>query len=235
VSTLSSIQKVNSDGKLVVAIPIWLIWKVRVPWSQKLLLGCTLCLTILLAAATAVRVSRIKYGNVIDVQWECYWVLISAELGLILTASATFRTFFIARGDSRATMQSLGGNVTWYDRGLVCIKRAVTNISRSGPRNSQLNNTNNNPAEESINLRSTPGSYHTSSSSRYLTPEGNEMTMLGSSCHIQSHADQHDEEAWPLPNYPMTIMVAHDIEVHSTHVRTRIYRWQIQPMLRHWS
>ncbi|KAK2746843.1 hypothetical protein FQN57_002885 [Myotisia sp. PD_48] len=87
-------------------ILIRLISKVRVRWTQKLALAFSLCLTILMSIVTVIRGAGIYYRGMIDIGWELYWVIICAEIGLILAASTAFRSFFLARGQEKGSPPS---------------------------------------------------------------------------------------------------------------------------------
>ena len=82
---------------IVLAIPIRLLWQIRVRLSQKIAISSSLCLTIVIIAVTIIRASGIRQETTIDSVWETYWQVISAEVGLIMTSATAFRTFFVAR------------------------------------------------------------------------------------------------------------------------------------------
>lgn len=82
---------------VVLAIPIRLLWQIRVRLSQKIAISSSLCLTIVIIAVTIIRASGIRQGTTIDSVWETYWQVISAEVGLIMTSATAFRTFYVAR------------------------------------------------------------------------------------------------------------------------------------------
>ncbi|KAH7418055.1 hypothetical protein BKA64DRAFT_716848 [Cadophora sp. MPI-SDFR-AT-0126] len=86
---------------LILAIPVRLLWQIRVRLSQKIAISSSLCLTIVIIAVTIIRASGIRHGNSIDSVWETYWQVISAEVGLIMTSATAFRTFFVARSAAR--------------------------------------------------------------------------------------------------------------------------------------
>lgn len=82
-------------------IPIGLIWKIRVDWTQKLALGSSLCLTFVLVALSITRVAGLKYHREVDLIWETYWQSMSAELGVFLAAASAFRTFFVSQKQNK--------------------------------------------------------------------------------------------------------------------------------------
>lgn len=82
-------------------IPVGLIWKIRVDWTQKLALGSSLCLTFVLVALSITRVAGLKYHKEVDLIWETYWQSMSAELGVFLAAASAFRTFFVSQKQNK--------------------------------------------------------------------------------------------------------------------------------------
>ncbi|EDU46727.1 conserved hypothetical protein [Pyrenophora tritici-repentis Pt-1C-BFP] len=85
----------------VLAIPICVIWKIKVQWSQKVALMSSLCLTVFMMATTVTRLAGLIYNEMVDTIWEIYWALISAEVGVFLAAATAFRSFFVARKASK--------------------------------------------------------------------------------------------------------------------------------------
>ncbi|KAM5459741.1 hypothetical protein McanMca71_003247 [Microsporum canis] len=82
---------------LVLYIPVRMIWTVQVRWTQKIALTLSLCLTILMSIVTIIRGAGVYYKGLVDTNWETYWVIICAEIGVCLAAATAFRSFFIAR------------------------------------------------------------------------------------------------------------------------------------------
>ncbi|PYI27955.1 hypothetical protein BP00DRAFT_352198 [Aspergillus indologenus CBS 114.80] len=87
---------------LILVIPIHVIWKVRVRWPQKVLLTCSLCLTVIMIALSIVRVCGLVAGEMVDTIWETYWQFLSAEVGVFLAAAVSFRSLFVAHQKSYA-------------------------------------------------------------------------------------------------------------------------------------
>ena len=85
----------------VLAIPICVIWKIKVQWSQKFALMSSLCLTVFMMATTITRLAGLIYNDMVDTIWEIYWTLISGEVGVFLAAATAFRSFFVARKASK--------------------------------------------------------------------------------------------------------------------------------------
>ncbi|KAH8701391.1 hypothetical protein GQ44DRAFT_664913 [Phaeosphaeriaceae sp. PMI808] len=86
---------------MILAIPICVIWRLRVQWSQKIALIFSLCLTVFMMVVTIVRVAGLVYHGMVDTIWEIYWMLVSGEVGVFMAAATAFRSFFVARNESR--------------------------------------------------------------------------------------------------------------------------------------
>jgi len=97
---LSKLYKTLFDAKLiqniVVCIPICVIWRIRVHWTQKIVLMLSLCLTIFMMTITIIRVSGMVDNGAVDIIWEVYWLILAAEVGLIMAAAIAFRIFFVS-------------------------------------------------------------------------------------------------------------------------------------------
>lgn len=116
--------------KQVLFIPIRLIWKIQIKWNQKAILALSLCLTILMIIVTITRVSGIKLDGKVDQVWESYWLILSAEVGIILTAITAFRAFFVSRNNrnNNRVVQSPGGRIHWYYHNKPLLKRIFTPV-----------------------------------------------------------------------------------------------------------
>jgi hypothetical protein len=79
-------------------IPIQIICRIRVKWTQKIALAFSLCLTIVVVIVTIIRAAGMHHGEAFDYAWVIYWQIISAEVGLVMTSATAFRAFFVARG-----------------------------------------------------------------------------------------------------------------------------------------
>ncbi|KAL4801044.1 hypothetical protein BDV19DRAFT_352616 [Aspergillus venezuelensis] len=104
---------------LILVIPFSIIWRIRVRLSQKIILTCSLCLTIVMIALSITRVCGLVDGDAIDTIWQTYWQFLSSEIGVFLASAVAFRSFFTARTQAsspirysikRALKQSLSGS-----------------------------------------------------------------------------------------------------------------------------
>lgn len=112
---------------VVLVIPIRLIWQIRVGWEKKVTLSFCFCLTIIIIIVSIVRASGIVYKEMLDAIWEVYWIVIAAEVGLILTSTTAFRTLFVARVRDRQEQQD-ETSWTWYKESKQSFKRLLSRL-----------------------------------------------------------------------------------------------------------
>lgn len=83
----------------VIVIPILLLWRVQIKLQQKLALGFSLCLSIIMIITAIVQISGIHApANTIDVVWEIFWQLMEACIAVIMVSLTAFRSLFVAHG-----------------------------------------------------------------------------------------------------------------------------------------
>lgn len=81
---------------LVVSIPIALLWRVRIDVRQKIGLGVSLCLSLIMVVTAIIRISGIKLANgAIDIVWEAFWVQQECSIAVIMMSVSAFRSFFV--------------------------------------------------------------------------------------------------------------------------------------------
>lgn len=68
---------------------------------QKLTLACSLCLTVIVIIFTITRASGLEWHGKLDVLWEIYFQIISAEVGLVLVSMTAFRALFVSRSAAK--------------------------------------------------------------------------------------------------------------------------------------
>lgn len=56
----------------------------------------SLCLTGIMILVTITRIAGIHFHGQIDFVWESYFLLVAAEVGVILASISTYRTLFVA-------------------------------------------------------------------------------------------------------------------------------------------
>ncbi|KAF2108184.1 hypothetical protein BDV96DRAFT_672288, partial [Lophiotrema nucula] len=84
------------DPRILLSIPIAIVWKIRVPLPKKIALASSLGLTFFVIVITLIRITNMRYNGQIDVIWPMYWQVIGAEVGVFMAAAITFRSLFVA-------------------------------------------------------------------------------------------------------------------------------------------
>ncbi|KAL8902465.1 MAG: hypothetical protein Q9207_004686 [Kuettlingeria erythrocarpa] len=86
---------------LILYIPLQLIWQVKLRLTQKFVLACSLCLTVIVIIFTVTRASGLEWRGKLDVLWEVYFQVVAAEVGLILVSTTAFRALFVSRANQK--------------------------------------------------------------------------------------------------------------------------------------
>ncbi|MCJ1466210.1 hypothetical protein MMC07_004829 [Pseudocyphellaria aurata] len=90
------VQDLGTD-LMIIVIPILLLWRVQIKLQQKLALGLSLCLSIIMIITAIVQISGIHAPtDTIDVTWEIFWQLMEACIAVIMVSSTAFRSLFVA-------------------------------------------------------------------------------------------------------------------------------------------
>jgi hypothetical protein len=157
----------------------------------------SLCLTVFMIVITIIRVSGILLDDKIDTVWETYWLILSAEVGIIMTAMVAFRALFVSRRKDQV-VQSAGGRMNWYYRSKRLLKQKLSLgnwRSKSGEHSSGA-------YEAHQNNRNVPNDALPNIPRAYMTGvrtfiEGRGKSMNAS--HIMdSQVTAVDDESWPL-------------------------------------
>ena len=93
----------------VLFIPIRLIWKVQIKRTQKVPLVLSLCLTGIMILVTITRIAGIDFHGQIDFVWESYFLIVAAEVGVILASISTYRALFVAHRKATIKKAKYGG------------------------------------------------------------------------------------------------------------------------------
>ncbi|KAL8749804.1 MAG: hypothetical protein Q9184_006660, partial [Pyrenodesmia sp. 2 TL-2023] len=81
---------------MIIAIPIHILWRVKIRFQQKLLLGSSLCLSVVMCVVALVRASGLTLGDFMDETWAVFWQQIEACVAVMLVSITTFRSFFVS-------------------------------------------------------------------------------------------------------------------------------------------
>lgn len=82
---------------LVLVIPIHLLWHIQINLRQKIIIGASLCLSIVMIIITIIRMSKIRIGPTqTDIIWEVFWHHVEACTAVIMVSVSAFRYVFVA-------------------------------------------------------------------------------------------------------------------------------------------
>ena len=86
----------------VIAIPITVLWRVKIRLQQKLILGVFLCLSVVIIIVATVQISgEITANHNLDLQWELFWQQIEASISIIVVSITGFRTLLGMRAQRK--------------------------------------------------------------------------------------------------------------------------------------
>ena len=82
---------------LVLSFPVAHLWKVRINIYQKLVLGFTSCLSLVMVIVALVRMAGIRAdGGAVDIVWSCFWLQQECSIAVITVSVSAFRSLFVA-------------------------------------------------------------------------------------------------------------------------------------------
>ncbi|KAL9047918.1 MAG: hypothetical protein Q9162_007912 [Coniocarpon cinnabarinum] len=98
VTATTTVFDILSDV-LVASIPVCLLWRVRISTRQKVGLGMTLCLSLVMAVVALIRIAgiRLPEGEV-DIVWVSFWEQLECNVAVWMVSMTAFRSFFVTTG-----------------------------------------------------------------------------------------------------------------------------------------
>ena len=177
---------------------------------------------------TIVRISGLLLDGKLDFQWETYWLIIQANVGIIMTAITAFRTFFLYRSNERAQLSG-GRGLRWYTRSRQAFRRILTPWSwRPMSANKILAGSSN---EEIMGLPRTSLAEMTGVRTFI---DGPDMSAVTGSQLTRGGVREENEGIWPLPEHGQdsrSIKVQHDVLVTSESVGKLLFSsiWTHKP------
>lgn len=106
---------------MIIGIPLYLLWSVRIQPRQKFILGIFLSLNLFMTFAAAVRASGIRYHGTFDVVWLFLWHHIEACVAVIMISLTAFRSFYVSSRNARARREP--ANKAWYSGTVAAMRR----------------------------------------------------------------------------------------------------------------
>ena len=94
-------QTRQSDQFIVLAIPVNILWKVKMQMEQKLGLAAFLCLQVLMIIIAIIRISGFVYHDAFDEGWVYLWQQIESCVSVSTISLTAFRIMFVAGASRR--------------------------------------------------------------------------------------------------------------------------------------
>lgn len=82
----------------VLALPIYILWRVRIKPLQKVGLGVFLTLHVWMIIIACVRVAKLYSHGFIDVTWLFFWQQMEASVAVVMISLTAFRSIFASHG-----------------------------------------------------------------------------------------------------------------------------------------
>lgn len=86
----------------VLAIPLNILWRVKMQTQQKLGLAAFLCLQVLMIIIAIIRISGFVYHNAFDMGWVYLWQQIESCVSVSAISLTAFRIMFVANASRRS-------------------------------------------------------------------------------------------------------------------------------------
>ena len=147
---------------------------------------------------TITRISGIKLDGSIDQVWETYFIILAAEIGIILTSVSAFRTFFISRRDNNKAKPSPGNRTHWYSQDSSILKRLFTpSLWRSKSKGQSTSEGYKADEDDHFPMGDLPNVPRAQMTGIRTFINGNGKGMSTSRI-MESQATQGDDDAWPI-------------------------------------
>ena len=128
-TAITTAMDVSTDV-LVVSFPIILLWKVRINFRQKIGLGISLCLSLVMVVVAIARMSGIKLaGGAVDIVWLVFWQQQECSIAVIMVSVSAFRSLFVANALSNTSPKK--AHVTSYWKKRLLQRRSNKNSENS--------------------------------------------------------------------------------------------------------
>ena len=106
---------------MLVAIPIRLLWSVRIRPYQKGIIGVFLSLNLFMVITASIRISGFNFRGKYDFIWFSLWQELEGCVAVSMFSLTAFRSVFVALESSRARRE--GAKKPWYSSTVAAIKR----------------------------------------------------------------------------------------------------------------
>ena len=106
---------------MIIAIPISLLWNVRIKRRQKIFLGVFLSLSIFMTITASVRAPGVNYNGEFDLVWIFIWHHAEACVAVSMVSLTPSRSIFITSTTQRA--HGDGAKRSWYSSTVATMRK----------------------------------------------------------------------------------------------------------------
>ena len=97
---------------LIIGLPVWILWSVKIKPGQKFVIGIFLSLNLFMAIMAAIRVSGLNFRGTLDEVWLFLWFQIEASVAITMISLTAFRSVFVGSASSRIRREAI--KKPWY-------------------------------------------------------------------------------------------------------------------------
>ena len=83
---------------MILSLPVYLLYKVRIKPKQKIGVGSFLCLSIFMIIIAIIRISRVHAAD-FEI-WACFWQQLEGCVAVLMVSLTAFRTLFVSKHSS---------------------------------------------------------------------------------------------------------------------------------------
>ena len=151
---------------------------------------------------TITRISGIRYKGSNDQVWESYFIILAAEIGIILTAATAFRAFFVSRRTiiDNGVEPSPGHRTHEYSENRYLLKRVFTpKLWRSKAKSQETSGRREADEDGHFPMGKLPHISRPHMTGVRTFIDGRDRGSNASRI-MASQAVQEDEDTWPLHN-----------------------------------
>lgn len=108
---------------MIVVIPIYLVWSVRIKPYQKFIIGIFLSLNLFMTFTALVRRAGLKYHGTFDMVWLFTWHHIEACVAVIMISITAFRSIYVSSQQVARARKQHANEKPWYSSPVAAIRR----------------------------------------------------------------------------------------------------------------
>ena len=121
--TITDVALDVATDLMIVVIPIYLLWSVRIKLYQKFIVGIFLSLNLVMTFTAIIRRAGLRYHGTLDLVWLFTWHHIEACVAVIMISITAFRSIYVSSQQTSRARKQLANNRPWYSGPVAAIRR----------------------------------------------------------------------------------------------------------------